>query len=499
MDKALKSRLLILGICCLLFTHYLLNPFSIEEKALKVISVGLFMIVLWVTEYIPMPAVSLIPLVVFPLLGIETIAETSRHYSDPIIFLFMGGFFIALAIEKWNLHQRIALNILHWSGSNGNQILLGFMLSTFMISMWLSNTATTMMMFPIALSVIKVMERTTPVSQMKNFSISVLLSIAYASNIGGLSTIVGTPPNTAYVGFMNNQLQTGISFFQWFIICFPTAILILILTYFLFSKVLFRNGIQRNEETEKYIWDQLRSLGTWSPAEKRVFGIFIFTAFLWIGKDLIVEYTKWPLNDSIIAMIAALLLFSLPSGMATLDSTVEDQEELGNVKGSNLLVWNDTRKMAWGILLLFGGGLALAKAMENSGVMKMIGDFISARAPSNLILLLILVTSVSIFLSEVMSNIAQVIVMAPILSSVATALGYSPILLGLPMTLAASCAGMLPMGTPPNAIAFSSGKIPIREMIKAGFFLNLICILCITFLSYFLAGSVFGVGQSVTH
>ncbi len=499
MIKANKYSILVVGVLCLLLVHYLLNPFKMEVKALQVVSIGLGMIVLWISERIPMPVVSLIPLVAFPLVGIETMAETSKHYSDPIIFLFMGGFFIALAIEKWNLHQRIALNILHWSGSNGNQILLGFMLSTFMISMWLSNTATTMMMFPIAVSVIQVMEKTTKPEHMKKFTISVMLSIAYASNIGGLSTIIGTPPNTAYVGFMNNQLQAGISFFQWFVICFPIAVIILFLTYLLFSQFLFRNGIQKNVQTEKYIYDQLKALGPWSKAEKRVFGIFLCTAFLWITKDLIVDGIKLPINDSMIALCAAFFLFSVPSGKTASERFLEEIDEETAGSGSSLLVWSDTRKMAWGILLLFGGGLALAKAMENTGIMKMIGDSISNGAPSNLFLLIFLVTAVSIFLSEVMSNIAQVIVMAPILTSIATTLGYSPILLGLPMTLAASCAGMLPMGTPPNAIAFSSGKIPIREMIKAGFLLNLLCILCISVICYFLGKYVFDVHVPVIH
>ncbi|MBK8244813.1 MAG: anion permease [Saprospiraceae bacterium] len=220
MNTANKYYLSTLGILLLLLIFYFINPLNLEIKALKVIVVGLFMISLWILEWIPMPVVALIPLFVFPIWNIESIQDISKHYADPIIFLFMGGFFLALAIEKWNLHQRIALNILKKTGGNGNQILLGFMISTFVISMWISNTATTMMMFPIALSVLKVMSRNYDKSTLGNFSTAILLSIAYASNIGGLSTIIGTPPNTAYVGFMADHMNINISFFQWFLFLF---------------------------------------------------------------------------------------------------------------------------------------------------------------------------------------------------------------------------------------------------------------------------------------
>lgn len=487
-----KTVIIPLLIFSILLFHFAFNPFHIEIKALKVISVGLLMISLWILELIPMPVVALLPLIIFPLWGIESIQDTAKNYADPIIFLFMGGFFIALAIEKWNLHKRIALNILKKSGSNGNQILLGFMVSTFVISMWLSNTATTMMMFPIALSIINVMSHSYSESKLQNFSISLMLSIAYASNIGGLSTIIGTPPNTAYVGFMNDHMQTSISFLQWMLLCFPIAIIILLALYFAFTKFLFPNHIKHHTETELFIHSQLNKLGKWSSAEKRVFAVFIITVFLWITKDLWVKTTGLELNDTIIAMIAAVALFAIPAGMqhdSPKEISVTEEEQANSIV--NLLEWKDTRNMAWGILLLFGGGLALAKSLENAGVMRMIGEGISVYAPDNLFFLILLVTTISIFLSEVLSNIAQVIVMAPILTSIAVAMNIPPILVGLPMTLAASCAGMLPMGTPPNAIVYASGKIPLKKMLKAGFVLNIISILVISVVCYFLIGIVF--------
>ncbi|MBL0236633.1 MAG: anion permease [Saprospiraceae bacterium] len=492
MNTANKYYLSTLGILLLLLLFYFINPLNLEIKALKVIVVGLFMISLWILEWIPMPVVALIPLFVFPIWNIESLQDISKHYSDPIIFLFMGGFFLALAIEKWNLHQRIALNILKKTGGNGNQILLGFMISTFVISMWISNTATTMMMFPIALSVLKVMSRSYDKSTLGNFSTAILLSIAYASNIGGLSTIIGTPPNTAYVGFMADHMNINISFFQWFLFCFPLAVLILIALYLAFTKWLFPNDIKANAKTDSFISSKLLDLGPWTKAEKRVFIVFICTATLWMTKDLIVNLLSIPINDTIIAIMGAFALFCLPSGMKPNTNSEINVDEEENVNHfNNILNWKDTSKMAWGILLMFGGGLALAKAMENAGVMKMIGEGISNYAPDNRFLLIMLVATVSIFLSEVMSNIAQVIVMAPILASLAIALQIPPIILGIPMTLAASCAGMLPMGTPPNAIAYSSGLIPLKSMLRAGFVLNLFSIVIISLFSYFIMDFIF--------
>ncbi|MBK6698698.1 MAG: anion permease [Saprospiraceae bacterium] len=492
MNTANKYYLSTLGILLLLLIFYFINPLNLEIKALKVIVVGLFMISLWILEWIPMPVVALIPLFVFPIWNIESIQDISKHYADPIIFLFMGGFFLALAIEKWNLHQRIALNILKKTGGNGNQILLGFMISTFVISMWISNTATTMMMFPIALSVLKVMSKSYDKSTLGNFSTAILLSIAYASNIGGLSTIIGTPPNTAYVGFMADHMNINISFFQWFLFCFPLAVLILIALYLAFTKWLFPSDIKANAKTDSFISSKLLDLGPWTTAEKRVFIVFICTATLWMTKDLIVNLLSIPINDTIIAIMGAFALFCLPSGMKPNTNSEINVDEEENVNHfNNILNWKDTSKMAWGILLMFGGGLALAKAMENAGVMKMIGEGISNYAPDNRFLLIMLVATVSIFLSEVMSNIAQVIVMAPILASLAIALQIPPIILGIPMTLAASCAGMLPMGTPPNAIAYSSGLIPLKSMLRAGLVLNLFSIVIISLFSYFIMDFIF--------
>lgn len=474
-----RTGLLVLTLIVL---YYLWNPWQATHKTQITLCVGLFMISFWILEIVPLAVTALTPLVLFPLTGIADIGNAAQHYADPVIFLFMGGFFIALAIEKWKLHRRMALSIISITGSNGNQILLGFMLSTFAISMWLSNTATTMMMLPIVLSVLAVLEKSNPGQSLDRFGMASLLGIAYASNIGGLATIIGTPPNVAFVAYAREQLGLEISFLQWMLICTPTALLILGAIYWVFIKVLFRNELKHQEETMQYIRSEKSALGPWQPAEIRTFGVFLLAALLWIFKEPLTQLSGLKLHDSIIGMGAGLLLFVLPSGGGSKknDSAHDPEDE-------RLLEWSDTAKMNWGVLLMFGGGLTLAKAMENAGIIADIGSHLSVWSPHSIFLTILLVAVVSIFLSELMSNIAQVVVMAPIISSMALALHQDPLLLGITMTLAASCAGMLPMGTPPNAIVFSSGKIPLKVMLRAGLILNLICILIIS-LMVFLIG-----------
>lgn len=474
---AVSLIIFLMGLNCVL------NPFQLEDIALRLSCVALLMIGFWIFEILPMPVVALFPLVLFPLLGIDSLSKTAAPYADPIIFLFMGGFFLALAIEKWGLHKRIAVNILSLTGFNGNRILMGFMVSTFLISMWISNTATTLMMFPIALSVLKVMQHQGRKEDFLKLQTALMVSIAYASNFGGLATIIGTPPNTAYVGYVYQELQVQLSFLQWMVVCFPIAVIIMILVYLVFTRWMFKNELHSTPEAKDYILRMKSVLGAWSVSEKRVFYLFALTAFAWITKDFWVYLTKWDISDTGIAMMCAILLFVIPSGTISVD---ESEEDMPATSSQSLLNWKDTQKMSWGILLLFGGGMTLARSLESVGILKRIGNFISQHAPDQLFLSILLVAVISILLSEVMSNIAQVLVMAPILTSVSQSMELNPLLFGIPMTLAASCAGMLPMGTPPNAIVFSSGKIPLRSMLKAGAVVNLISVLVITAMCYWL-------------
>lgn len=471
----------ILGIV-LALSSYIFNPFSLDANANKAVAVAALMITWWISESLPMPAVALVPLVLFPLLKIASIEETSKAYSNPVIFLFMGGFMIGLAIEKWNLHKRIALTIVKRTGTSGDRIILGFILATGFLSMWLSNTATTMMMFPIALSVIAVMkEHEQPGASMKNFSMVLMLVIAYASNIGGMATIIGTPPNVAFVGFIEKKYGYTVQFFDWMMVCTPLAVLLLASLYWVLAKWLYPSRIKNSADANTFINAEIDELGKLSVAEKRVLTIFIITALLWITKDFINTLGWFKLDDNMIAIIGALALFATPSGEKKDDKT------------QMVLEWQDTSKMAWGILLLFGGGIALANALEKAGVMSQVGNWLAGFSQVNGLVLVLMVVVVSIFLSEVMSNVAQVIVFAPVLAALADALHTDPLLLGIPMTLAASAASMMPMGTPPNAIVFSSGYIQLKDMIKAGFVMNIISIILITLFCWYVLPLVMAV------
>ncbi len=474
MNPTLQYRLSLFAGIALSLAAYFINPFHLDTSASEAVAVAVLMITWWISEALPMPAVALLPLILLPLLNISSMEETTKAYSNPVIFLFMGGFMIGLAIEKWNLHKRIALSIVKQTGTSGNRIILGFIIATAFLSMWLSNTATTMMMFPIALSVIAVMrEHEQAGTSLANFSMVLMLVIAYASNIGGMATIIGTPPNVAFIAFIEKKYNYTIQFVDWMLVCTPMVILLLAALYWILVKWMFPSRISSSKDANQYITEELQKLGRMSTAEKRTLSVFLLTAFLWIVKDAINQLGFIKLDDSMIAIFGALLLFATPAGKTE------------NNKPAMLLEWGDTSKMAWGILLLFGGGIALANALEKVGVMAQIGQWLAGFSHINGFVLLIIIVVISIFLSEVMSNVAQVIVFAPVLAALADALHLDPLLLGIPMTLAASAASMMPMGTPPNAIVFSSGHIKLKDMIKAGFVMNIVSIILISLFCWY--------------
>lgn len=455
-----------------LFTLMLvLNPFRVDVLACRTLAIAVLMITWWITEAMPMPAVALLPLVLFPLMNVTSLKETSVNYGDSILFLFLGGFMIGLAIEKWKLHKRIALSIVNVTGTSGDRIILGFILATGLLSMWLSNTATTMMMFPIAASVIHVVkENREGHGNIANFSLVIMLSIAYASNFGGIATIIGTPPNVAFVGYIKEKYGYTIQFVDWLIICAPIAVLLLLALYLVTTKLMYPNRLKSDAVTRELIETELRNLGPMSVAEKRVLAIFTITAVLWITKDIINTLNLIRLDDTMIALMGALTLFVVPSGM---DS------------GGRLLEWPDTSRIAWGIILLFGGGLALAAALEKAGLIQTLGTNIAEFAGSGGLVLVLSITIVAMFVSEVMSNIAQVIVFSPVIGGIADAMQINPLLLGIPMTLAASCASMMPMGTPPNAIVFASGHIRLKQMVLTGLVMNIVGIILITLFCWY--------------
>ncbi len=472
--KTHKREFALLSGLALALPFYWLNPLALAPKALLVLAIGIAMIAWWVTEAMPLAVVALLPIVLFPLLGISSIKDVTKSYADSTIFLFMGGFFISVAIEKWNLHKRIALEIIQYTGTDGNRIILGFIVATGFLSLWLSNTSTTMMMYPIAMSVISVISiHHNPDGNIKNFSLVLTLSIAYASNFA-LGTIIGTPPNIAYASHIHDKFNYTIGFTDWMLVFMPLTIVMLFMLYWVMVKWLYPNNISHSAEGEKYIKSELALLGKLTVPEKRVLFVFILTVSMWIFKDVINQLNPaFQLDDTIIALIGAILLFIIPAGNSN-----------PKIEGERLIEWPDTPKMAWGILILFGGGIALAKALEDVQLLDQLGKYMASFSIENVFLMILIVTTLSVFLSELMSNVAQVIVLAPVITSLAVSMNLDPLVLGIPMTLGASCASMLPMGTPPNAIVFASGQIKVTDMLKTGFVLNIISIILISLFCY---------------
>lgn len=455
----------------------------ISEDAYKVLAVAAWMICWWVTEAVPFPVSALIPLILFPLLGVMPMNKAAAPYANPIIFLFMGGFFIALALEKHRLHERIALNLIRLTGTSGNGIILGFMISTAFISMWISNTATAMMMMPIALSVIKLIIpdkseiKDGPTSPERNFALGLMLVVGYAATLGGLATIIGTPPNVVFVGLLNTFNGQKISFLEWMLVGVPVSTLLLTANYLIVTKILFPNKIDKIKGSDDLIKNKLQELGSIRKEEKLVLTIFSLTSFFWIFQQAINYMVgSETLNDTNIAMAGGLLMFIIPTDIKNL---------------TFILDWKDTKNMAWGILILFGGGLCLAEGLNETGIIQSIGSWIVSQTTYNIWFILFLIT-ISVALSEMMSNVALVNIFVPVIFGIAQGLNINPILLALPVTLSASIGFMFPIATPPNAIVFASGYIRIKDMMRAGILLNIASIIIVWIVSLTLVKWVFG-------
>lgn len=456
----------------LFFLLPLLAPSDVlTPEAWKVLGIASWMIVWWITEAAPIPVTSMLPMVLFPLTGIFTISEATAPYAHPTIFLFMGGFMLGLAMEQHNLHKRIALNLIKLTGTNPNGIILGFMLTTAFISMWISNTATTVMMLPIALSITSLLGTGTQSQDegRRRFALVLMIGIAYSANIGGTATIIGTPPNVAWVGFMSDLEGYEVEFSKYLMVGLPICILMLFIAYFLLTRVLYPSKITRLSESAQVIDDQIKELGPISKAEKLVGTIFLITASSWILRGSINNWLDTKvLNDTIIAITGGILMFITPLSLK---------------EGKFLMQWKATERLPWGILLLFGGGMALARAMESANIVQTIGDAIAGNGEMNELLLIIGLCSFMLFMTEIMSNIALTVIFIPVVLGIANSMGIDPVHLSLPVTLAASYAFMMPIATPPNAIVFSSGMIKMKEMIRAGFLLNIVAIILLAILS----------------
>lgn len=456
--------ILLFSVC--LFTP---PPAGMAPAAWLTVGMTLLMATWWATEAVPIPVTSLLPIILIPLLGISTLGKATAPYANSTIFLFLGGFIIGLALEKWNLHKRIALKTLLAVGDNPKAQIAGFMGVTAFISMWVSNTATAIMMLPIGLSVIGMLTGADKKGDdSKRFAVALLLGIAYAASIGGIATLIGTPPNAFLAGFLNENYNMQLGFAKWMMIGVPVSLIVLVITWWWLT----RKGFNISSEGSKAMFQkELDGLGKFSTGEKLVGVVFICTSASWIFQPLLIKYIP-ELNDTTIAILAALALFTIP---------------VNAKKRIFLMDWNTAKKLPWDVLLLFGGGLSMAAAIQSSKLSLWIADNIGgvvSGLPAIIIILIVVGTIQA--LTELTSNTATAATFLPLMAALALSQEFSPILLAIPTAIAASCAFMMPVGTPPNAIVFGSGMIPIKTMIRNGFFLTIASTIVVALLSYFL-------------
>jgi len=452
---------------------------ELTPAMLKVAATGALMAIWWMTEAIPIPATSLLPIVLFPALGVMTSKQATLPYANHLIYLFIGGFFIALAMEKWHLHRRLALHTIRFVGTSPQRVILGFMLASALLSMWVSNTATTMMMLPVGLAVISQVrggpeaQNAAAPEQRSNFGTALMLGIAYAASIGGIGTIIGSPPNTFLAGYIEQQFHRQISFASWMIFAVPVACLSLGIAYLLLVKLIFPPRIRTIPGGREFIDKELAGLGTMSKEEKLVILVFAAVATAWIARGFLkTAYVA----DATIAIAGALLLFLIPSDFAA---------------GKFLLDWRSAAKLPWGIIVLFGGGLALTNGVNKAGLNKYLAVKIATFGAIPHILLILIIVLIAIFLTELTSNTATATILIPIMGSLALTIGQNPYALMLPACLATSYAFMLPVATPPNAIVFSSDYVTIRQMAKTGFWLNILSAVVITLFAYVVLPLIF--------
>ncbi len=470
---------LILGPLLFALTLLFVSPAGMSDAAIGVLASTLWVATWWITEAIPIPATALLPIILFPLTGAVE-GGVASHYAGNTIFLFLGGFIIAVAMEKWNLHRRIALNIILLVGTSTQRLILGFMVATGFLSMWISNTATAMMMMPIGLAVIAhVNEAIQEEAAETNFGKGIMLGIGYSASIGGLGTLIGTPPNTIFAGIVEEMYGIDISFAKWMLFGVPLSVIIMIGVWFYLVKVAFPMQLKELPGGRGVIADERDALGKMSFEEKLVLFVFSFAAFFWITRTFLpIDFVQNYVDDTIIAITAAVMLFILPSRQA---------------REGSLLSWNDAKNIPWGILLLFGGGLAIAAGFKESGLAQWIGEQLTILQDVNLIFVIAIVATLVLFLTEVTSNTATATMMFPIMAALAVALEVHPYALMITAGVAASSAFMLPVATPPNAIVFGSGVLKINDMVKAGFWINLAMIFIITIAIYFLLPAVWGI------
>ena len=462
----------LLGVTAAIVVMLLPTPEGLTPEAHKTAALFLLMGVWWATEAVPVAVTALVPLALFPMLGIVDIQSAANPYANKTIYLFFGGFLIATAIQKWDLHKRIALFVLEYAGSNGASLILGFMLTAALISMWVMNTATTIMLLPIGLAVITVVKETVKGlsdQEIESFQLALLLGIAYGATIGGMSTLIGTGPNGMLAAFMADNYDLDISFVDWMKVGVPLSAVMLPCSWLILTRLIFKVEFETSLETKNLLSTMKQELGKFEGAEFKVFVVFVLTALTWMLRTVLDDINGLEgLSDAGIAMISALFLFLLPSG--------------DKVKRGALLEWKDAQEnVPWGLLVLFGGGLSLANAVQATGLAVWMGNLIPQGI--SIVLIVILVVTMIIFLTELTSNMATTATFLPVVAAIAIQSDFNPLLVTAAVALAASCAFMLPVATPPNAIVFGSGLIRVPQMARAGFLINVLGILVVSFVA----------------
>ena len=451
-------------------------PDSLTVAAWNTAAMGMLMAIWWATEAVPIAVTALLPLVFFPLLGIASIQDAASPFANKVIYLFLGGFIVALAMQRWDLHRRIALTVLQYAGGNGMSLIGGFMLASASLSMWVMNTSTTMMLLPIAVSIITVIHNTVDglsEKEKSDFQYALLLGVAYSATIGGMATLVGTAPNAMLAAFMLENYGTQIDFARWMMVGLPLTVLLLPLAWLALTRWVFRVDFQNSREGLAHLKQLKDDMGRISIPEKRVAIVFVLLALTWIFRPLLARLPGLEaLDDSGIAMAGAVSLFLIPSG---------DKSD------PMLIRWPQIEKLPWAILILFGGGLSLAGAVSRTGLAEWIGSSLHQVGTLPIAILVVVVATMIIFLTELTSNIATTATFMPVVGAIAIEAGVDPIVLLVPVTFAASCAFILPVATPPNAIVFGSGLLTIPKMARAGLILNLIGIFLVSLIALTLA------------
>ncbi len=468
-----KRRIgLILGPLVFLLIILFYHPEGLSQEANAVLASVAWVAIWWITEAISIAATALLPIVLFPLSGALSLSETTASYGHKYIFLYIGGFILAIAIEKCKLHKRIALRIIKLVGTDITRIILGFMVATALLSMWISNTAATVMILPMGMAIVSQLHDNpnTISNENKLFGKALMLAIAYSASIGGIATLIGTPTNLVLAGVVQTTFGEEITFSQWFIFGFPISLILLFVCWKYITKFAFTFKQTTFPGGREEVNTQLKALGKITPAEKAVLIIFFITALSWISRSFLLKKFIPAIDDTIISIIAAILLFVIPAG--------KTKEALIN--------WEDAVKLPWEIVLLFGGGLALASGFSSTGLALWLGNkLIALESLPFILLLLLLITAVN-FLTEITSNIATTAMLLPVLVSLAPTIGVHPYYLMIGATVAASCAFMLPVATPPNAVVFGSGYLNMNDMVKKGIWMNLISVVILLVFVYYI-------------